>query len=1158
MKSHVPPYRKIRLALAVAGPLIFGSVTAQAATQAWATTPTSGNFADSNWTVATTPATTGTDTVSSGDSLYFGTSSTTALTNNDTGFTFAGITFNSGASAFTIGGNSFTLMGPITNNSTTAEIINAPIVLGATENVTDSTGSMTLGGIISDGGAGYGITKLGTGILTLTGADTYSGATLNANGNIYISGAGSLADSAITIGVPGSGVATYLNISPTGGAGTTTYANGLTFNGSYANGQNFNNFNVTATAMTGNTVDSFGALTINSGMVATSVAAPSGYNVQLDFASLTRSQSGILYLGRSTTGVGADSIASDTAASANIVFSTAPTLSGAGGAAGTAYISILPYVDDGGFATYDSTKGLRPLASGETVALASGLSTSGGAAGQNATTSGVSISGNTTINSLSGGGTVSFNADSTTLTISSGGVIAGTNLTFGSGTVGTNGTIALGAAEGIFIAENGRTLTLNSAITGSQGATFALDNYNGSNAKIVLNGANTYTGITTIEANQGSVTFDLTNSLALQDSTLNYNSFGVGLTFGNGGTTGQTAYTFGGLEGSQNINLNNNDTTVGAVALTVGGDNDANDTYSGILSNTVAGGSLIKVGTGTLTLTGANTYSGGTTINAGTVDFASGSLGTSGAITVSGGTLQWASGNTQDISSRLTLANGSTATLDTQGNNVTLGTVFGGSTSGALTKVGTGTLTLGSIANTFTGITSINQGTVSVSAVNTGVTAQPLGENPAINLGGASTSGTLQYTSGSNQTLDKNFTLGAAGGTLDATAAGNLTLTGDFTGSSNLTINNSGGGIIFLSGANNSNSFTGNLIIDAGTVRPGITTPLNSNNILSNGGTFNMGTSSGVTFAGINDIAGATGGTVNGGSANPSLTLAGAGTYVSSDTIAFQGSGKLVVSLTGAGSQTLNGNITTFSGGVTLNSGKLTLGGADTYTGPTNINGGAMIVSGSLSGTSTINVNAGSLEVDGAVTDPTIGSSGTLSGIGSVGPITANGGTLAPGLTAADSSTSTGALTTTGAVSLSGSTNFNIRLGFAVSGTDSDSLAVTNSGVVTLNDAILNLTLGSNLASAANDTFYTIINGGAGGTGSGSDIFAGLVEGDTFSVGNATFDIFYADNGTGVLDSGNNVDVELLTAIPEPSTWGMMISGTCMLIAVQRRRRRRY
>ena len=71
---------------------------------------------------------------------------------------------------------------------------------------------------------------------------------------------------------------------------------------------------------------------------------------------------------------------------------------------------------------------------------------------------------------------------------------------------------------------------------------------------------------------------------------------------------GLTSATLGGLSGTGNLALKN--TTSAAVTLSVG-NNNANTVYSGVLSSS---GGLIKIGAGALTLSGSNTYTGGTTL----------------------------------------------------------------------------------------------------------------------------------------------------------------------------------------------------------------------------------------------------------------------------------------------------------------------------------------------------------------------------------------------------------------------------------------------------------------------------------------------------------------------------------------------------------------
>ena len=98
------------------------------------------------------------------------------------------------------------------------------------------------------------------------------------------------------------------------------------------------------------------------------------------------------------------------------------------------------------------------------------------------------------------------------------------------------------------------------------------------------------------------------------------------------------------------------------------------------------------------------------------VSFANGGLSGTGAVAFTGNsTLQWYAGNTQDISSggRLTINDGVTATFDTNGNNVTLGSAFqtGRAQTGAVVKTGAGMLTLAA-TNAYSGGTTVSGGTL--------------------------------------------------------------------------------------------------------------------------------------------------------------------------------------------------------------------------------------------------------------------------------------------------------------------------------------------------------------------------------------------------------------------------------------------------------------
>lgn len=151
-------------------------------------------------------------------------------------------------------------------------------------------------------------------------------------------------------------------------------------------------------------------------------------------------------------------------------------------------------------------------------------------------------------------------------------------------------------------------------------------------------------------------------------------------------------------------------------ALTVGA-NNTSTTFAGVISG--AGG-FTKAGNGVLTLSGANTYAGSTTINAGTVRLSGGTLPSTTALnlTTSGATLNL-NGNSQIVGS-LTGATGSvvalgSGSLTTGSDNAT--TFFAGNITGtgSLTKVGTGKLTLSGI-NSYSGGTTISAGTLTATA----------------------------------------------------------------------------------------------------------------------------------------------------------------------------------------------------------------------------------------------------------------------------------------------------------------------------------------------------------------------------------------------------------------------------------------------------------
>ena len=109
---------------------LLASPSARAATETWGTTPGSALWNATNWTGTNNPPLTG-------DSLIFGASTQTVLTNDLTSaaWVIPTLTFNAGAPAYTISGNAFTLGSStaatvITNSSTSLQTINDAITLG--------------------------------------------------------------------------------------------------------------------------------------------------------------------------------------------------------------------------------------------------------------------------------------------------------------------------------------------------------------------------------------------------------------------------------------------------------------------------------------------------------------------------------------------------------------------------------------------------------------------------------------------------------------------------------------------------------------------------------------------------------------------------------------------------------------------------------------------------------------------------------------------------------------------------------------------------------------------------------------------------------------------------------------------------------------------
>lgn len=168
------------------------------------------------------------------------------------------------------------------------------------------------------------------------------------------------------------------------------------------------------------------------------------------------------------------------------------------------------------------------------------------------------------------------------------------------------------------------------------------------------------------------------------------------------GPAGGGRFTVGSIEGNGSFEF-------GSAVVAVGS-NNLDTQVIGSLSGDVDG-TLIKIGSGTLTVRGenANSFASAIRIEGGLINFDEGDSLGSGGIVLDGGGLQWADNSSFDISPRIDALGAAGGTFDTNGNDVLLSGAIGG--SGSLTKVGAGVLVLQGAAS-YSGATIVQAGTL--------------------------------------------------------------------------------------------------------------------------------------------------------------------------------------------------------------------------------------------------------------------------------------------------------------------------------------------------------------------------------------------------------------------------------------------------------------
>ena len=280
-------------------------------------------------------------------------------------------------------------------------------------------------------------------------------------------------------------------------------------------------------------------------------------------------------------------------------------------------------------------------------------------------------------------------------------------------------------------------LTINSNIVDGNGASTLTKAGSG---VLVLGGANSYTGTTFVEA--GTLAYGANNVIStgpvtVLGGTLNIDTYSD--------SVGAVTIKGGSLSG-----------TTGVLTSTSGFTCDVEYTasVSAILDGAVP---LTKSGRGTLTLSNANTYTGLTTISAGTVTYGVNDAIAAGAVTINGGTLNIA--GFSDTVGVVTLSNGSITgsggTLTSTSNFILNGAgpvsasaKLGGAVG--LVKSGNSTATLTGI-NTYTGDTTVEEGTLSINNAY-------LADSSTVKVGiVANASASLNLNHATTDTVDKLF-----------------------------------------------------------------------------------------------------------------------------------------------------------------------------------------------------------------------------------------------------------------------------------------------------------------------------------------------------------------------------------------------------------------
>ncbi len=915
--------------------------------------------------------------------LIFGNTGTTLLDSSTTtsrALTIGldGITISAGAGAVTLGD----LLDPMTVTLGSSETWtnNSSNLLSVVNNITNSTNTLTITGTGNTAiggalGSGSGpLIKLGTGGLTLSGANKYTGTTTVLNGSLTLDF-----------------------------SGATAPATNILYNGVTVAGLTLGNSTLTLTGKASMTnSQTVGPLTIDNGSVAIVLNANATSNpLLLTLGSITRNNNSAIDF----------TLPSGTQSATNGIRTTTPGL--------LTTANLL-----GGWATVNG---------GSDLAATSASSGTVNIVAYTGYTSFVGAGSSLTTNySLSGSGVITANEQMASLKITDTG--AGQSLNLGASGVGLqfgapsqNGTglgllYAGGASNSYTI--NGAAVLATGTTSGQElflgvksGATLTINAPIGAfHAIITKTGGGTLNLTTTNSQNNTSGIID---GGVVNDSGGGF--AGLILTI-NGGTLKYTGTTPAGQS---------NDMTIGTGGATL----DASGTGSGTLQYTSTGNLFYSGGAGprTLTLTGSSTlnnqirfyandnpgggaltlvktgsgfwsynrssgnpegYTGGAFINGGILNISGSSALGAGIITFGGGTLQY--GNTADVSARI-VNSASAISIDTLGNTVIYTSALASSNTGGLTKFGAGTLAL-QATNLFSGATAINAGTLSLTTANgrlAASTAITINNGAKLGFGDTNSAadrildtatitvngGSFDYVGQLSQTLSETVASlsvgpGLAETSIDPNSNSNPTLT--FT---NGWSRAAGHGVILLRGPNNWSGANPSLQYKSNVSEAGL--------LVGGGGAFNTSTQSIVPWA------------VGG------LTLASQG----SDFVTYDSSRNTFRPLNTAGNA--NEYATSITAGSSNANNVLINNGTTSITSATTINALNLASTGVIgTGTGTLNITSGAVILNPSATSTVI-SGATVAFGGAEGIITnvttsANTSTISSAITGTNGVTFTG------------------------------------------------------------------------------------------------------------------------------------------------------